>query len=323
MKTMTIRGCLFCVAATVLWCSSNAVASPPGVVTERMMIDQFGYLPAMTKIAVIASPQVGFNAPQNYTPGAVLEVRTWPDHQSALSGVVTAWNNGATHDQSGDKVWWFDFSMLTRPGSYYIYDPRNDTRSHVFDISVNVYNDALKQATRMYFYQRSGFAKRLPFADARWIDAASHPHDARARLVTAPNDASTEKDLSGGLFDAGDYNKYVTFTMETLSDLLFAYRNNPEVWGDNFDLPESGNGVPDILDEIKWELDWLLKMQNADGSVLSKLSVTQYQHTSPPSADSAPRYYGAASTSATLAGAASFAHAALAFNSINTAYAEL
>ena len=56
-------------------------------------------------------------------------------------------------------------------------------------------------------------------------------------------------------------------------DLLFAYRQNPLIWPDNWNIPESGNGIPDLLDEVKWELDWLLRMQNANGSVLSKMGV--------------------------------------------------
>ena len=64
-----------------------------------------------------------------------------------------------THAQSGDKVWWFDFSSVTRWGEYYIYDPANDTRSARFRIDHDVYEDVLKQAVRMYYYQRRGAAK--------------------------------------------------------------------------------------------------------------------------------------------------------------------
>lgn len=299
-------------------------AAPPGQMTDHIIVDQFGYLPEMVKVAVIAEPQQGFNAPAPYTPGSKLEVRKASTNELIFSGAVTAWKNGAIHDQSGDKIWWFDFSAVTCPGSYYLYDPATDKRSYTFDIGINVYKEVAKQAVRMFYYQRCGVAKQEPFAHFKWTDTVCHTRstqDPKCRLISAPNDAGTEKDLTGGWHDAGDYNKYVNFTTGTLSDLLFAYQNNPGLWTDDFGIPESGNGVPDLLDEIKVELDWLLKMQNADGSVLSKVSVTQFQAASPPSADNATRYYGAASTSSSLSAAASWAHAAIAFNPINPTYA--
>ncbi len=307
-----------------LFIFSTVFAAVPGQVTDRIIVDQFGYMPEMTKVAVISDAQIGYNSPTAYTPGSKLEIRKVSNNELVFSGVPTAWKNGMIHDQSGDKIWWFDFSALTCPGSYYIYDPTTDKRSYAFDINVNVYNTVLKQAARMFYYQRCGVAKQTPYADTKWTDTICHTRstqDTKCRLVSAPNDASTEKDLMGGWHDAGDYNKYVNFTTGVLADLLFAYQNNPAIWTDDFGIPESGNGVPDLLDEIKVELDWLLKMQNSDGSVLSKVSVTQFQATSPPSSDNAARYYGAASTSSTLSAAMSFAHAATVFNAFNPVYA--
>src|SRR6478752_5939716 len=72
--------------------------------------------------------------------------------------------------------------------------------------------------------------------------------------------------------DLDDYNKYVPFTTNVIWNLLSAYEWNPGAEGaDNVNIPESGNGVPDTLDEVKWELDWLLKMQTANGSVLNRV----------------------------------------------------
>ena len=303
-------------ASLLLACLAlSAFAAPPGQPTERIAIDQFGYLPGMRKVAVISDPQTGFNGDLAYTPDALLEVRRWMTNELILTAAPTAWKDGATHDQSGDKVWWFDFTSLTCEGDYYVYDPANDARSFVFKISRDVYRDVLKTAVRMFYHQRCGVEKAVPFTDAKWSDLACHLTDRRTRLISAPNNAATEKDLSGGWHDAGDFNKYVTFTTGTLQNLIFAYRNNATLFTDDYGLPESGNGVPDLLDEIKWELDWLLRMQQADGSVLSKQSVTQFQGVSPVSADAALRYYGPASTSATLSGAMSFANAAIAFQS--------
>ena len=127
--------------------------------------------------------------------------------------------------------------------------------------------------------------------------------DADCRYVYDAENAALEKDLTGGWFDAGDYNKYVTFAHTAVHDLLWAYRNNPDVFGDNWNIPESGNGIPDILDEIKWETDWLLKMANPDGSVIIKMGSIDYDDNSnaPPSANTDRRYYGPTCTSASIA----------------------
>jgi hypothetical protein len=299
-------------------------AAPLGQVSKLINVDQFGYLPSMRKVAVLSDPQAGFNQAESYVPGPTLEVRRADNDRVVFRGSAAAWGVAATHAQSGDRVWWFDFSSLTRTGSYYVYDPTHQRRSHVFTIGNSVYGGVLKHALSTFFYQRCGYAKRAPYADQRWADDSCHLTDGRARSIQAQpnalNDATTERDLSGGWHDAGDYNKYTIITTEAISDLLLAYENNREVWTDDFNLPESGNGVPDILDEVQWELDWLLKMQNADGSVLTKLSQTDFNNAAPPSLDSTIRYYGAASTSATLAAAISFAHAAIVYRAFNATY---
>jgi hypothetical protein len=170
-----------------------------------------------------------------------------------------------------------------------------------------VYNEVLKHAVRTLFYQRAGHAKQPPYAETAWADQSSHMgdlQDQNARLFSAPNDASTERDLSGGWYDAGDYNKYTNWTADYIVDIMLAFLENPDAFTDDFDIPESGNGLPDLLDEAKWGIDHLLRMQNEDGSVLSIVGLS---HASPPSAASGPSRYGPANTSATLNTAAALA----------------
>jgi hypothetical protein len=295
---------------------SRLLYAQPGTLTEHLKVDQFGYLPDMQKICVINNPQMGFDfiAGDFYTPGATLQVRNVSNNAIVFSGPATTWHNGATYSQSGDKIWWFDFSTLTATGNYYIYDPTNNKHSFNFNIGPDVYSEVMKHAMRMFFYQRSGFAKTAPFA-GDWSDGASHlgpQQDLDCRLVTNPV-ASTSKSLQGGWFDAGDYNKYVNFAYEPIHDLLMAYIERPSIWTDDYNIPESGNGIPDLLDEVKWELDWLRRMQLSDGSVLMKVSVTEWQSASPPSADNAYRRYGPAQASSTRTAASMFAMGALAY----------
>lgn len=298
----------------------------PATTTEYIRIDQFGYRLGDQKVAIIANPMVGFNSGDTFSPGTDYEVRRWSDDVSVFAGNTTIFDNGNTHAQSGDQVWWFDFSSVVTAGDYYIYDVANDVGSYQFTISDNVYDEVLKQAMRTYYYQRCGTEKTVTHGGA-WNDVACHVgsnQDLVSRLVTDQGNAATERDLSGGWHDAGDFTKYVNFTYTPLHALLFAYEKNPSVFGDNYNIPESGNGVPDILDEIKFELDWLKKMQIEDGSVLMKIGVPQYEAASPPSADNTARYYGEATSSATATTASIFAHAYLIFKDVTgmTAYAE-
>ncbi|MBA1330145.1 endoglucanase [Candidatus Endoriftia persephone str. Guaymas] len=296
-------------------------------------VDQFGYLPNAQKIAVISNPVNGFNNTSPFSPNQSYELRSAADNSVIFSANLTPWKDGATDATSGDQAWWFDFSQITNSGEYYILDPLNGTRSENFRIDSNVYHDVLKQAVRSFFYQRSGIAKQPPYADTRWSDEASHTADAHATLIDPNNPerviAGTERDLSGGWYDAGDFNKYVNYADGALHNLLFAYQESSQVWGDDYNIPESGNGVPDLLDEIKWELDWLLKMQNSDGSVLHKVSSLSHYIASSydangnpipdfkPSNDTNQRRYAPATASATISAAGAYAHAATVYKGLS------
>src|SRR5687767_13198620 len=121
-------------------------SAQPGTISEHLKIDQFGYPLTAEKICVINDPQIGFDQALSYTPGGTLQLRNSSNHALVFSGPATAWHNGDTYDQSGDKIWWFDFSSVNTPGSYYVYDPVNNKSSFTFNISNNVYDDVLKQA---------------------------------------------------------------------------------------------------------------------------------------------------------------------------------
>ncbi|WP_085316563.1 glycoside hydrolase family 9 protein [Derxia lacustris] len=311
-------------AAVAVGIAAVAQAAPLQV-GKFIRVDQFGYLPDMRKVAIVADPQAGFDAAEAFAPGTganQYQLRRWADDSVVLSGTLAVWNGGATHAQSGDRGWHFDFSAVTAPGSYYVWDVANRVGSGRFEIGTAVYDEVLRQAVRMFFYQRLGFAKLAPYADARWTDGAAFVdayQDAQATSRTAKGNLATARDLRGGWMDAGDANKYVTFAQDTVIQLIDAWRANPAVFGDDYNLPESGNGLPDLLDEIKWELDFLKRMQDATGSngLLLKVGVDTYDgEVTPPSADKRRRYYVAECTSATLAGSAMFASAGVALGGI-------
>ncbi|MBK8557959.1 MAG: glycoside hydrolase family 9 protein [Lewinellaceae bacterium] len=287
-------------------------------------IDQFGYRPQAQKVAVIANPELGYNAGDAFVPGTTYALVNALTQETVWTGTPEAWSNGALHGQSGDHGWWLDFSAVDISGQYYLYDTQNDVRSFEFEIGNDVYKKVLKAAQRMYFYQRVGMAKEATFAETKWKDNACYlgpQQDTEARSRWAKTDPSTARDVRGGWMDAGDVNKYTTFAESAVLQLLQAYRANPSVFTDDFNLPESGNGVPDLLDEVKWELDFFQRMQDATGTngLLLKVGMDNYNDVSPPSIDTRPRYYLPECSSATLSGAAMFALAGMVYQSENTA----
>jgi len=296
--------------------------------TNHIHLDQFGYLPEMTKVAVISNPEIGFNSAELFTPATEYEVIDVQTNEVVFTAPIQQWNNTEIHDQSGDIGWWFDFSELETPGVYRINDPENGS-SYEFEISESIYSEVLRASTRMYYYNRANTDKPSEYAGNNWEDDVNllgPLQDSECRYVFDQANENLQKDLSGGWFDAGDYNKYVTFAESAIHNLLWAYQENPNAFTDETGIPESGNGVPDILDEIKWELDWLLKMINADGSTHIKMGFAgDYVETySPPSVVTAPRFYGPTCTSASLAASGMLAHAAEVYGEIAsfTGYAE-
>ncbi|MGF1457681.1 MAG: glycoside hydrolase family 9 protein [Leptolyngbyaceae cyanobacterium] len=295
----------------------DTFASPPDI-----LIDQFGYRPGDRKVAVIqqahASPE---DEPALYRHLSddyqVIEV----NHPSRIIFEAPAqlWNDGKIHCQSGDRAAWFDFSTVQKPGQYVIRNARTTATSVPFEISQSVYQDVLVTATRMFFYQRSGFAKETPYADARWTDGAAFlgpRQDTEARFVDDKDNPDLARDMRGGWFDAGDTNKYVTFAAQPIHQLLEAYTRNPSVWTDDFNLPESNNNIPDVLDEVQFELDWFQRMQATDGGVFIKLGTLEADAAKRPSLDKRPRFYGPKCSSSTIALASTFAHAAFVFQTI-------
>lgn len=320
MKLAAARWAALCLAGLAAACGNPprepaAPAPGPQAATPAppIVLDQFGYRPGDPKIIRIRRPDTGFDTLSGEAPRLTYYVRRAGSKEAVRSFPVDIDSQAPVDPLSGDQVWTLDVSRITEPGEFIIASGDGGQESGVFVIAADVYKPILRQAFRTFYYQRAGFEKTEALAGRGWSDGASHlgpGQDTEARLYSAPGDAKTARDLHGGWYDAGDYNQYTNWTADQCRTLLISYTENPQAWGDDFGLPESGNGVPDILDEVKWGLDWLLRMQEADGSVLSVLG---RDGASPPSAATGPSRYGPASTSATLSAAGTFAHAALVY----------
>jgi len=289
--------------------------------SQYIVVDQFGYTTQANKVAIIRDPQTGYDETSSFTPGATYALIDAASGQTVFSGSPVAWKSGTTDVSSGDKVWWFDFTSIETPGRYYVKDNSKTERSAEFIIADNVYKDVLKAAMRMLYYQRSSFEKKSPYAGVGWTDAASHlgaGQDNAARLFNQKNDATTAKDLHGGWYDAGDLNKYTAWTANYVITLLTAYQENPSAFTDDYNIPESGNDVPDILDEVKWGIDHLLRMQQNDGSCLSVLGSASNNVNLAPSTATGASFYGPATTNATLKCAEAFAFASKVYKNYST-----
>ncbi|MCC5941170.1 MAG: glycoside hydrolase family 9 protein [Balneolaceae bacterium] len=202
---------------------------------------------------------------------------------------------------SGDRLAIIDFSGLNTPGEYVIKTSGEpDLISHPFKIEENVYHDALIAMVKSYYYHRCGTAVG---DKTEWSYNVCHLDDAPFF-----RDPETSKRVTGGWHDAGDYNKFSGNTALSAGLLLYAYDLDPAAFTDHqLDIPESGNGIPDILDEVSWALKWLLKMQRDDGAVYHKVSQEKWIGEFLPDQDPSIRYIFDVSSAATASFAAATA----------------
>ncbi len=143
-----------------------------------------------------------------------------------------------------------DFSKFTTPGTYYVQV--GATHSPTFRIDAEVYHETADFLLRYMRQQRCGFN---PF-----FNDSCHVND--GFIVYHPTKSGEHLDVTGGWHDATDYLQYTATSANAVFQLLFAYRENPAAFADAYQangLPGS-NGIPDVLDEAKWGMDWLLKM---------------------------------------------------------------
>ena len=209
-----------------------------------------------------------------------------------------------------------DFSSFQINGNYFIRLSNGDS-SHTFSISSNVYDDVYKKSLKGYYFQRCGIALLQPYAGV-YYHAACHPGDGFYHSSTGQ---SGFRPTTGGWHDAGDYGKYVVNSGITVGTLLLAYESFPDKFNqDNLNIPESGNSIPDLLDEVRHELEWLMKMQNENGGVYFKVTKEQFESFIMPQNDSGIRYIHVLSSTATGNFAGMMARAARIYQSIDSTF---
>ena len=162
----------------------------------------------------------------------------------------------------------------------------------------DAYRDVTNALIKGLYYQRCGCGLDKKHAG---IYAHEACHTAPA---TDWEDRSIVKSVPGGWHDAGDYGKYVGPGAVTVAHMLYAYLLFPSGCSDDLNIPESGNGTPDILNEARFELEWILKMQKDDGSFYHKLTTERFAPFVMPEEDKEPEYLIPASHCATAAAVA-------------------
>ena len=167
-----------------------------------------------------------------------------------------------------------DFTMLEEEGIYRIRvaGEAEEEVSAPFAVGRKIYDDVMKKVFAMFYLQRCG-TEIVPDESKNLADYA-HPACHMQEALVYGSDARL--DASGGWHDAGDYGRYVVSGVKAAADLLLSY----EQFGmdsDDLGIPESGNGIPDVLDEVRWELEWMLKMQDKkSGGVFHKVTCRSF-----------------------------------------------
>lgn len=215
------------------------------------------------------------------------------------------------NSSAGETDWLGDFSSVTEPGKYYISCAGLDN-SYTFEIGDNVYSNLLDDSVRMLYLQRCGTA----------VEDDTFGHVACHNTLAKVYGTNEMIDVSGGWHDAGDFGRYVVPGAKTIADLLFAYEASPESYSDSIGIPESGNGIPDVLDEVRYELEWMLKMQAQDGGVYHKVTCENFPGYVMPEQETAQLIVTPVSTTATADFCASMAMAYEFYIDIDKNFAE-
>lgn len=277
--------------------------------SEDIRLNQIGFYPEAPKIAVVAGEAEGEfyitspNLLDTFYTGGLSE-----KYVSSFSSKTT-------------RI--ADFSDFKSAGTFVIHIPAVGY-SHPFDIQPNVHHDVARASLKGFYFQRASTALPPEYA-AIWSRPAGHPDD----HVVIHSSAATVKRPEGtlissprGWYDAGDYNKYIVNSGITMGTLLSAYEDFPQYF-DTMDIkiPESENNVPDLLDEVLWNLRWMLTMQDsADGGVYHKLTASGFEDMKvKPAEAKKTRYVVQKSTTATLDFVAVMAQASRVFRKFEQA----
>ncbi len=273
------------VGALAAWLWTSAALAQPAA----PQVNQLGYLPAGAKWAALPGGEAA--------DFSVVDAATG---QVAWRGALTPAADWPAAQQS---VRLADFSALTRAGNYRLRVP-GLADSPSFAIAADAYAALNAASIKALYFNRAGI-ELAPEHAGGYARPGGHP-DTQVRVhASAASPARPEGTLISspkGWYDAGDYNKYIVNSGITSYTLLAAYEHFPVYFQrQTLRLPESGNGIPELLNEVLWNLDWMLSMQDPqDGGVYHKLTNKGFDGNVMPHQALAERYVVQKSTAAAL-----------------------
>ncbi len=218
---------------------------------DVIRINQLGYLPDAPKVAVFLSDEK-------------VEIEEFFIYNCITDKLVFKGKPNIFKSNDWGKVTAcrLDFSELSVEGGYYIM--AGNIKSVCFRINSDVYRGSADYILRYMRQQRCGFN---PF-----FKDSCHVHD--GIIVDHPQKSGKYINVKGGWHDASDYLQYVTTSANATYQMMFAYQNFPWVFSDFFQSNglKGKNGVPDIVDEIRWGLEWLLKMNPSKNEMYNQIA---------------------------------------------------
>jgi endoglucanase len=260
-----LAGLLLCPAARVHGTESTGDESA----RVAIKVDQVGYPLNGPKVALVSAPATIFEIRRSSDGGVVFRGTLEPPQRDP---------------DSGDQVQAADFSGLRRAGSFYLVVP-GVGRSWNFTVGKKVFEHTYYLTMRAFYGQRCGTAVDLGPEFPGYAHAICHQHGE----FHPSSGASGPRDNIGGWHDAGDYGRYMVNSGITTGTLLWTW----EIYGQKLKniplkIPESGNGTPDILNEVRWNLEWMLKMQDDDGGAWHKQTSEHFSSFVAPEDDKLP-----------------------------------
>ena len=237
--------------------------------TAAIKVDQVGYPLDGPKVALVSAT------------GKSFELKRSSDGTVVFHGNLSA---AQADVDTGDQVRAADFSGFSKPGNYYI-DVAGVGRSWSFAVGKSIYERPYYMAMRGFYGQRCGTAVDMGPEFPGFSHPACHLHGE----FHASSGETGERDNVGGWHDAGDYGRYEVNSSIATGTLLWAW----EIYGSRLKdiqlkIPETGNGTPDILNEARWNLEWMLKMQDDDGGVWHKQTSAHFSGFIAPQNDTLP-----------------------------------
>ena len=271
-------------------------------------VNQVGFVPGAKKLAVVPSGKARqFHVIKAGTDTVVL---------SGPLGAPAVWAVAA------DTVRLADFSALQEPGRYQLR-VEGVADSHPFGVAANQYSALNAAALKFFYYNRAGTALLQAHAGV-FARPSGHPDDnvvVHASAATAQRPEGSLISAPRGWYDAGDYNKYIVNSGISTYTLLAAFEHFPEYYkAQNLQIPESEDAVPDLLNEVMWNLQWMLAMQDDDGGVYHKLTEKNFSGFVMPDQVHSTRYVVQKTTAATLDFAAVMASASRVYASYGSSY---